>query len=236
VSGGVLLLLFDIDGTLVLGATDAHRDALHAALKEVHGVVVGSARHVISPAGRTDAEIARALLLDAGVSAERIDDRADEVREACSRAYAQLATEDLSHTVLPGIRELLEWLSGEQRVKLGLLTGNYETIARLKLRQAGLGRYFPSGQGAFGSDDEDRAALPRIARRRAGTVGKPHPRADTIVIGDTPRDIACARADELRCIAVTTGPYEAGALAGADAVARDTGELRALLEAEVARG
>jgi phosphoglycolate phosphatase len=226
-----VLLLFDIDGTLVLGATDAHRDALHAALREVHGIEPRSTRRVIAPAGRTDAEIARALLLDAGVSAERIDDRAADVREACCRIYAQLSTEDLSHTVLPGIRELLESLSQRDDVKLGLLTGNYEPIARLKLRRAGIGRFFPSGQGAFGSDAEDRAALPAIARRRAGVVGKPHPRADTIVIGDTPRDIACAHADGLRCFAVTTGPYEADALTGADSVARDARELRELIEA-----
>ena len=230
-----LLLLLDIDGTLVLGATDAHRDALLAALREVHGVDPRTARRTISPAGRTDAEIARALLLDAGVSAERIDDRSDEVREVCCRIYAQLASEDLSHTVLTGIPELLEWLSTREDVVLGLLTGNYESVARLKLRAAGIGRYFAAGQGAFGSDDEDRAALPAIARRRAGTLGKPHPRADTIVIGDTPRDIACARADDVRCIAVATGPFEAAALAAADAVAVDAGELRGILEAELSR-
>jgi phosphoglycolate phosphatase len=228
-----VLLLFDIDGTLVLGATDSHGDALRAALREVHGVQVRSARRVVPPAGRTDAEIARALLLDAGISAERIDDRAADVREACCRIYAQLSTEDLSHTVLPGIRELLAWLSQRDDVKLGLMTGNYEPVARLKLKRAGIGRFFPSGQGAFGSDAEDRTALPAIARRRAGTVGKPHPRADTIVVGDTPRDIACARADGLRCFAVTTGPYGADALTGADAVARDTRELRALIETDL---
>jgi phosphoglycolate phosphatase-like HAD superfamily hydrolase len=204
---------------------------LKEALCEVHGVRARSARRVVPPAGRTDDEIARALLLDAGVSAERIDDRAADVREACCRIYAQLSTEDLSHTVLPGIRELLESLSQRDGVKLGLLTGNYEPIARLKLRRAGIGRFFPSGQGAFGSDAEDRAALPAIARRRAGVVGKPYPRADTIVIGDTPRDIACAHADGVRCFAVTTGPYEADALTNADSVARDPRELRELIEA-----
>jgi phosphoglycolate phosphatase-like HAD superfamily hydrolase len=228
-----VLALFDIDGTLVLGATDAHRDALYAALREVHGVEVRTTRQVLSPAGRTDAEIARALLLDAGVSAERIDDRAEAVRDACCREYARLCTDDLSHTVLAGVPDLLGWLSGQSGVKLGLVTGNYETVARVKLKRAGLLRFFAQGTGAFGSDAEDRAALPAIARRRAGTVGKPHPRADTIVIGDTPRDIACARADGLRCIAVTTGPYERDALSGADAVVADAAGLRTALAAEL---
>jgi phosphoglycolate phosphatase len=224
-----VLLLFDIDGTLVAGATDAHRDALHAALLEVHGVDARSVRGSVSRAGRTDGEIARVILLDAGVSAERIDERADAVREACCRAYAQLCRADLSHTVIPGVRELLEWLSERDQVKLGLLTGNYEPVARVKLAHAGIARYFAPGVGAFGSDSEDRAALPAIARRRAGQRGIPYPRAQTIVIGDTPRDIACARADGVRCLAVATGPFTAEELIGADAVARDGTELRATL-------
>jgi phosphoglycolate phosphatase len=224
-----VLLLFDIDGTLVARATDAHRDALHAALLEVHGVDARSVRMSVSPAGRTDGEIARVILLDAGVSAERIDERADTVREACCGAYAQLCTVDLSHTVIPGVRELLEWLVGRADVKLGLLTGNYEPVARVKLAHAGLGGYFASGQGAFGSDSEDRAALPAIARRRAGHRGIPYPREQTIVIGDTPRDIACARADGVRCLAVATGLFTADELSAADAVARDGTELRATL-------
>jgi phosphoglycolate phosphatase-like HAD superfamily hydrolase len=229
-----MLLLFDIDGTLLWGATDAHRDALHAALLEVHGVDASKARRPVAPAGRTDGEIARALLLDAGISATRIDERADDVREVCCREYARLCTEDLSHTVLPGVRELLEWLSARDDVLLGLLTGNFEAVARVKLAQAGIGRYFPRGEGAFGSDAEDRAALPAIARRRAGTTGTPYPRALTIVIGDTPRDIACARADELQCIAVATGPYELDALASADVVVRDAADLHAALAIELA--
>jgi phosphoglycolate phosphatase-like HAD superfamily hydrolase len=106
------------------------------------------------------------------------------------------------------------------------VTGNYEPIGRLKLRLAGIGKWFASAPGAFGSDSEDRAALPAIARRRAGHT----PRAETVVVGDTPRDIACARADGVRCVAVTSGQYGAAALSGADAVATDADELRRRLE------
>jgi phosphoglycolate phosphatase len=221
-----MLLLFDIDGTLLSGATDAHREALLSALFSVHGVKARSFTRPLSPAGRTDAELARAVLLDAGVSAARIDARADEVREECGRAYARMCPEDLSSTVLPGVSELLEWLSGRQHVTLALLTGNYEVVARLKLARAGIGRYFRRGQGAFGSDSEDRAALPAIARRRAGSSGHPHPRSDTVVIGDTPRDIACARADGVRVVAVACGPFAASELTDADAVVEEPGALR----------
>ena len=110
-----------------------------------------------------------------------------------------------------------------------LVTGNFEPIARLKLERAGLGRHFAEGQGAFGSDHEDRAALPSIARRRAAVNGRPHPRERTVVIGDTPADIACARADGVCCLAVASGPYPAAELRGADEVAADGVELAGLL-------
>lgn len=233
---GELLLLFDIDGTLVSGATDAHRDAMHEALRIVHSVdAMQVMRRPLAPAGRTDPEIARAILLDAGVSARRIDDRADAVLEECCRAYARLCPDDLSETVLPGIPQLLGRLSGRTDVRLGLLTGNYEPVARLKLARAGIGKHFPAGEGAFGSDAEDRAALPAIARRRAGTLGFPHPRELTIVIGDTPRDIACAHADDVRCLAIATGPFEAEELTEADAVAPEPRALGELLDDELAR-
>jgi phosphoglycolate phosphatase len=225
-----LLLLFDIDGTLLGRASSAHADALHEALREVHGIDARGARAQIAPAGRTDGEIARLLLLGAGLSARAIDDGAVAVREACSEAYARLCPPDLSDKVLPGIAELLGWLETRDTVRLSLVTGNFEPVARLKLTRAGLGGHFPSGQGAFGSDSEDRAALPGIARKRAGHDGVSHPRRRTLVIGDTPRDIACARADEIRCLAVTTGPYEASELTGADGVAADGAQLRGLLE------
>jgi phosphoglycolate phosphatase-like HAD superfamily hydrolase len=230
VSDGPLLLLFDVDGTLLRGATDAHRDALHAALHEVHGIDAARVRWTLAPAGRTDGEIARAILLGAGISARRIDDRCDDVREACCRHYAELCPPDLSEFVLPGVPELLHSLS-ETDARLALVTGNYEPVARLKLARAGVGHWFGPGQGAFGSDAEDRVALPPIARRRAGTASHPFPRERTIVIGDTPRDIACARADGLACIAVATGPYGEHELSGADQVVADASSIAATISA-----
>jgi phosphoglycolate phosphatase len=227
----MLLLLFDIDGTLLGKAAAAHRDALHLALLDVHGVDAMVVRGPISPAGRTDGEIARTLLLQAGVAARQIDERAHDVQMACSHHYSRLCPADLSDKVLPGVPELLEWLAGLADVKLALVTGNYESVARLKLARAGVGRYFTRGQGAFGSDSEDRVSLPPLARRRAGRLGSPHPREDTIVIGDTPRDIACAHADGLRAFAVATGPFATVELTDADAVATTAAELRPVLEA-----
>jgi phosphoglycolate phosphatase len=224
-----MLLLFDIDGTLLGSAAAAHRDALHAALVEVHGVDATALGRPLAPAGRTDGEISRALLLGAGVSALRIDERADDVRAVCCREYAKLCQPSLADRVLPGVAELLGWLSSRHDVRLSLVTGNYEPVARLKLARAGLGRHFPAGQGGFGSDAEDRVALPPIARRRAGSDGISYPREQTIVIGDTPRDIACAHADDLRVFAVATGPFVVEQLGDADLTVSDAQELLALM-------
>jgi phosphoglycolate phosphatase-like HAD superfamily hydrolase len=227
----VTLLLFDIDGTLLGRAATAHAQALREALHAVHGVDVTGVTPSLAPAGRTDGEIARALLLGCGVSARTIDDRGSDVRAACCEIFARLCPDDLSDKVLPGIPELLDALVQRDDVRLSLVTGNYEPVGRLKLKRARIGHHFPSGQGGFGSDAEDRAMLPGIARKRAGHDGVAFPREQTIVIGDTPRDIACARADGVRCFAVATGPFGPQELTGADAVARDARELGELLTA-----
>jgi phosphoglycolate phosphatase len=232
VSAGTLLL-FDVDGTLVWRATDAHAQALHEALREVHGVDPSRLGPGFSFAGRTDGEIARAYLLAAGVSAARIDERAADVRAACCERYALTCPTDLSEFVLPGVPELLSWLAGlPSAPRLALLTGNFEPVARVKLARAGIGYFFEAGQGAFGSDSEDRTSLPVIARRRAGDgPGRPFPREQTIVIGDTPRDIACARADGVRCFAVASGASPADELVTADSLASDAFQLRDQLAA-----
>ena len=153
----------------------------------------------------------------------------------CCREYARRVPDDLSAHVAPGMEELLSELRARDGLRLALLTGNYEPVARLKLARAGIGDLFEPRQGGFGSDHEDRAALPGIARRRAGADGRPWPRERTIVIGDTPNDIACARADEVRVLAVATGPFPAADLAAADAVAADAAALAPLLEAALLR-
>jgi phosphoglycolate phosphatase-like HAD superfamily hydrolase len=215
-----VLLLFDVDGTLLLKATAAHAEAVHEALREVYGVGDLSAVRV-EAAGRTDYEIARAICLQLGLSADRFDAGREDFRIACVAAYARLCPDDLSEFVAPGVTDVLEALAERDGTHLALLTGNLEPIARLKLRRAGLGRFFEPGQGGFGSDHEDRTELPAIARRRAGN----YPRAKTVVIGDTPRDIACARADGVRCVAVATGPFGPDDLAKADVVLRSAHEL-----------
>ena len=224
----MLLLLFDIDGTMLLKASAEHAASMHAALREVHGIADPAAAGVAA-AGRTDGEITRQILLRNGVGAERIDARAADVRDLTCEEFGHRCPPDLRDKVAPGIAELLDELAERDDVVSALVTGNFEPIARLKLERAGLGHHFAEGQGAFGSDHEDRAALPSIARHRAAVNGRPHPRERTVVIGDTPADIACARADGVRCLAVASGPYPAAELRGADEVADNGVELAGLL-------
>ncbi|HEU4974526.1 MAG TPA: haloacid dehalogenase-like hydrolase [Baekduia sp.] len=224
-----MLLLFDIDGTLLLRASREHAEAIYAALRRVHGIQIPEAK--VEAAGRTDGAIARSILTLAGVSADVIDARALDVRAVACEEFARRCPPDLSAHVSPGVPALLDELSARDDLRLALLTGNLEPVARLKLQRAGIGGHFPRGQGAFGSDHDDRAALPAVARMRAGERHRPWPREQTVVIGDTPRDIACARADGVHVIAIATGPFRADDLRGADAVVQHPREIPAALAA-----
>lgn len=211
------LVLLDIDGTLLLGAPRAHTTALADAMTEVWGVAVADEDiRAIGPAGRTDQEIARAVLRGKGV---------DDAAISAGLPAWMLRAVDLFPTldaalpppaVAPGAREALDRMASTG-ARLALLTGNLEPIGHAKLARAGLGGLVAPDEGAFGSDHEDRLALVPIARRRAGLPDD----APAVVIGDTPRDVACARAGGARVIAVTTGPAGAEALGAADAVVDD---------------
>jgi phosphoglycolate phosphatase len=221
-----LLLLWDIDGTLLQRASLEHAQAMRAALAQVHGDVLLDG-HRVEAAGRTDAAIARDLLALAGLDSGAIDSRADDVVTACCALYDELCPPDLSARLAPGVPEALATLGGRpDEFRFSLVTGNFERIARLKLARAGIGNWFPAGQGGFGSDAEEREKLPPIARERAGGWA----RERTVVIGDTPRDIACARADGVRVIAVATGPFTVEQLADADAVADSAASIVPVLD------
>jgi len=134
--------------------------------------------------------------------------------------------------VMPGVRELLDALAGRDDVYLALLTGNYETAARMKLEYFDLWRYFACG--AFGDAAPDRnGLLPKAVARIVECGGPSIDPCDAVVIGDTPLDIACAAASGARSIAVATGNYSVSELraAGADVVMQDLSDTAAVLAA-----
>lgn len=197
------LLLFDIDGTL-LTTNGAGRAVVETALSEVVGQPVST--EGISFSGKTDPQILREVLARHGAGEALLSGRFHEVVEAFRRTMHR--TFDPAGTVeLDGARALVERLHADERVQLALLTGNLQEMAYLKIGAIGLGeRHFPFG--AFGSDSEDRNALPAIALERATAhAGRSFPCEDTIVIGDTPRDIECGRLGGCTTIAVATGRF-----------------------------
>lgn len=216
-----LLLLFDIDGTLLsYGGAREHAASLVQALSEVYGLALpDDAVLRVGPWGKTDQRIAREILESAGISPERIDSGRDAWIARTAELYEEKDLGRLADGAAPGAAEALEWAAGEGHVN-ALLTGNIEPIAHLKLAAAGLGGWFERGQGAFGSDAEDRNDLVPVALERAG--GWAAERA--VVIGDAPGDVACALAGGARCIAVT-GHFDESALAGADAWIAGLGEI-----------
>ena len=226
-------MLWDIDSTLIMAeACRAHIAAVYAAMRTEYGVPDPAAAG-LRFSGMTDLGIARDILSALSYPPDLFPGRsADFCREA-ARQHAALCPDDLTGFVFPGIPQLLTGLSARQDVRLGLLTGNIQEIALLKLARAGLAPFFDPGVGAFGCDAADRLALAPIARARAGDGAGPHPRERTLIIGDTPRDVACAHADGIRCVAVTTGRYDAGQLAAADLIAVDTAQLAAILNLEI---
>src|SRR3954469_24372441 len=177
-----LLLLWDIDGTLLrYGGAREHAAAMIQALNEVHGVdLAPDAVQQIRPMGKTDRQIARELLRR---------DPGEEWVERSWQIYREMDLSRLAGGAMEGAEETLRWAVGAGHTN-ALLTGNIEPIAHHKLAAAGLGNWFVRGQGAFGSDAEDRRELVPVALARAG--GWPAER--TVVIGDAPGDVECALA------------------------------------------
>jgi phosphoglycolate phosphatase len=228
----VKLLLFDIDGTLVLTG-GAGKDAMAGAIAEVFGIADSLAG--VALAGRTD----RAILEDALAAAHGgvipLDGRLSAFQSAYfSRLERELLVSRPHKRELPGVRALLDRLSRRADVALGLLTGNFPESARLKLEHFDLWRYF--GWGAFGGETRDRNTLVPVAVQCARDNGCPEPEdpAAVVVIGDTPHDVACARSAGATAVAVATGYFSEDELraAGADIVLpdlTDTDRVMALL-------
>jgi phosphoglycolate phosphatase-like HAD superfamily hydrolase len=232
------LILFDIDGTLVSWAGIAGQ-VFRRALSGAAGREVSSDGY--SFAGRTDPEIARDLLLRAGVDQQGIGARVERVLELYLEGFSEIARQATTPVLKPGVRVLLDRLHTEPTVCLGLLTGNVEEGANIKLGHFDVRHYFRVG--AFGSDASDRNALLPIAVERArGATGVVFAGRQIVIVGDTPRDIECARLNGAQSLGVATGPHSRAELeaSGADWVfenLRDTeAVLRALLDGDRERG
>lgn len=221
------LIVFDIDGTLVLTGRAGLR-ALNRSSEEI----LGRPRLLdgIPVAGRTDWRI----LGDAVERAGRALD--PPLLDALRARYLECLEEEIAKPgegikgVLPGVRPLLDNLSDRRDVLVALLTGNFEAGARIKLEYFDLWRYFACG--AYADDDADRNALVPIAMDRAAAcTGTPFAPRDVLVIGDTPHDVACALAVGARPIGVASGGFSVEQLreSGAEVVFEDLSDTAAVL-------
>jgi phosphoglycolate phosphatase len=213
-------VLFDVDGTLLLTHDEVYVEASRLAVEAMFGI---QAEGPDVPGDTAPAHIRRALRA-VGVREAEIDAGLPRWCEMFSADYVRLlAAADTRHWQL-GPHAAEAAASIEHRA---LLTGNPSAVAHARMERLGLSELFPRGEGAFGCERENRIELFDLARERAGNW----PAKDTIAVGDTPLDISSAHAAGCRCIAVTTGSYGREALADADAVISDLGELKAALAA-----
>jgi phosphoglycolate phosphatase len=201
----IKLILFDIDGTL-LDAGDLSRRSFECVVGQF--AAPRSAPERSSFAGKTDPQIMRELLLQNGLSTEQTGRVLGEALQRY-QSYYLLHLKEAAIRPLEGARELIERLAAiaPERLVLGILSGNMEALVAPKLEAAGI----PTSSfdiGSFGSDDADRDKLPAIAVLRAERfLGTSIPPGEVAIVGDTPRDIACARHFGAVSIAVATGEY-----------------------------
>jgi phosphoglycolate phosphatase len=218
------LVLFDVDGTLLLTHDDVYVSANQLALTEVYGAAPDGS----DVPGDTATAHTRRALAAAGFSGAEIDAGLPRWCQLFSAEYVRLlADADTSNWELgPGAADSIAEL--ERRA---LVTGNPPAVAHARMERLGLAPYFPPGQGAFGCERERRAELFALARERAGTW----PAERTVAVGDTPLDISSAHDAGCRCVAVTTGQYARHQLASADVVITELTELGSALAALIAQ-
>ena len=225
------LVLFDIDGTL-LSASGISARCLGEALKEVFGETGPMNGYDYS--GKTDPQIVRELMREAGRDEAEIQRGRPEVLERYARRLeAALRPEHVR--AKPGIAELIAALEADTRVSLGLLTGNLEPCAQLKIAPLGLARVFRFG--AFGSDHEDRYELPAVALARALlTTGRAFAGPEVVIVGDSIHDVLCGRSLGARAVAVATGRTSLATLLarGPAAALQDFSDTHRALEAILA--
>ena len=231
------LVLFDIECTLIDGHGAGKRAVLRA-LREVYGAEGDLGDYTFH--GRTDPGIVRDLAALWTATEHRDGDgpAIEEQLETCLARYVELLREELadgSVEVLPGVRQLVTALAADRRAVLGLLTGNVEAGARLKLASTGLLPLFKVA--AYGSDSRARPELPAVAVRRAEALTSRRFTGKAIVIiGDTPADITCGAHLGVKAIAVATGRYSVRELAAyaPDLIYEDLSDWRRVYEAIVA--
>lgn len=224
------LLLWDVDGTLIRAGGLGREPFQRAVAAVLSGHEVDRMLHEqVRMSGKTDPQIARELLVLASVADDDVEQHLPEVLRLLETNLAGLEAEITEKgTLLPGVAAVLERFAATDGVVSSVLTGNLAGNALVKLRAFGLDRWLDLRVGAYGSDHHDREELVPIALAKAAAHHEgPFSAGETWVIGDTPRDLACARAGGARCALVATGGFGREELEGlgADAVLDDLSDV-----------
>lgn len=224
-----MLILFDIDATLVTVRDGIGRTVVAESFAATFGVDVQEHLQTYSFAGQTDRAIMHYLAASSGIHATTAEEGWEHYRAAVEQHMVQnVGPSDVA--VLPGVMSVVQALAQDTTVTLALVTGNIRNVAFHKLAMGRLHHVF--AHGAFGCEHANRSALPPLALQRVNTAYNTTYRADQcVVIGDAPNDVQCARDNGMRSIAVATGPVAAEALhaAGADVVMDSFADVEATL-------
>jgi len=229
--GERVAVLFDIDGTL-LDMRGAGRRSFAKAVEAVFGWPDDIA--YVNFAGNTDLNVLQQVM-----ASHRHAMTERERRTFLARLPEELerAAAGAELVLFPGVRALLETLSGDPRVVLGLVTGNVESCARIKLRQFDLHNHFILG--AYGDEHADRGRIAQLALQRVRQALPPGARLRSCwLVGDTPFDIAAAARIGAASVGVATGKFSVEELraAGADHVCADLSDTAAVLRRLGLRG
>jgi phosphoglycolate phosphatase-like HAD superfamily hydrolase len=214
VSADIHILLFDIDGTLV-STGGAGAVAWKRAFDDLYGIPADIGQ--FTDAGMTDPDVG-ARTFEAVLHREPTPRELAQVIQRRLEYLPEAVAESEGYRVLPGVPERLRQLSRDGHL-LGLITGNGDGAAHVKLARGDLNRWFTFG--AYATAGVDRAGIVRRAVERGeAMLGRDVPNAEVYVVGDTPLDIAAAHAVNCTAIGVATGHYDMDALgeAGADHV------------------
>lgn len=222
------LLLFDIDGTLISGKGIPKKVAIDVINNRFPGFKNG---HNIAFNGMTDPLIVKEVLAANDYTIEINDPVINEILDEFMAELVKHVNPQSPPLLLPGVKELLDFCHSVPHVYVGLVTGNIMQGAKIKLSAINIYHYFAIG--AFGSDHWNRNELPPIAVKRAQKYFlQTFSASDIWIIGDSPKDVECAKANDFKCLAVETGKVKRDQLElnGPDIILKDLTDLDKIIQ------
>ena len=200
-----ILVLFDIDGTILKFNNELGKRIFIDFLEKYLEREIPQ-ESIPDFSGMTDLKILQQITEYINLPFKQLEQKLPDLWESLNSYFGEYCVDD-NFEVMPGVRQLIDELHSNQNVTLGLLTGNIKQNAYSKLKAVGLDHYFSFG--SFGCEYADRNKLPQVAIEKANThLSKNHFKTEnTIILGDSPRDIECAKSNNIPVICTATGNF-----------------------------